>query len=165
MKVIGHVPVAVPSELVTTKFASAVQLSEMVKPAVSNAVTVVIADGAAAIEQPSVFEAVNVPVTTGAVVSLILIICVTVVALLQASVIVYVLVKVIVHVPRAVPSELVTTKFASVVQLSEMVNPAASNCETEVIAIEASVIEQPFEATGFKVPVTIGVVVSLMLMV
>ena len=115
MKVIGHVPVAVPSELVTTKFASAVQLSEIVKPAVSNAVTVVIADGAAAIEQPSVFEAVNVPVTTGAVVSLILIICVTVVALLQVSLIVYVLVKVIGHVPVAVPSELVTIKFASVV--------------------------------------------------
>ncbi len=73
--------------------------------------------------------------------------------------------KVIGHVPVAVPSELVTTKFASVVQLSEMVKPAASNAATEVIAIEASVIEQPFEATGFKVPVTIGVVVSLMLMV
>ena len=79
MKVIGHVPVAVPSELVTTKFASAVQLSEIVKPAVSNAVTVVIADGAAAIEQPSVFEAVKVPVTTGAVVSLMLMVCVQVV--------------------------------------------------------------------------------------
>ena len=74
MKVIGHVPVAVPSELVTIKFASAVQLSEMLNPAASNAVTVVIADGAAVIEQPVVFEAVKVPVTTGAVVSLILII-------------------------------------------------------------------------------------------
>ena len=74
VKVIGHVPVAVPSELVTTKFASAVQLSEMVMPDVSNAVTVVIADGAAVIEQPVVFEAVKVPVTTGAVVSLMLIV-------------------------------------------------------------------------------------------
>ena len=36
VKVIGHIPVAVPSELVTTKFASVMQLSEIVKPAVSN---------------------------------------------------------------------------------------------------------------------------------
>ena len=55
------------------------------------------------------------------------------VALLQASLIVYVLVNVIGHVPVAVPSELVTTKLASVVQLSEIVNPAASNAVTVVI--------------------------------
>ncbi len=165
VKVIGHVPVAVPSELVTTKFASAVQLSEMVNPAVSNAVTVVIADGAAAIEQPSVFEAVKFPVTTGAIVSLILIICVTVVALLQASVIVYVLVKVIGHVPVAVPSELVTTKFASAVQLSEIVKPAVSNAVTVVIADGAAAIEQPSVFEAVKVPVTTGAVVSLMLIV
>ena len=55
--------------------------------------------------------------------------------LLQASVIVYVLVKVIGHVPIAVPSELVTTKLASVVQLSDIAKPAASNAATVVIAV------------------------------
>ena len=76
MKVIGHVPVAVPSELVTTKLASIEQLSEMVKPAASNAVTVVIADGAAEIEHPVAFEAVKLPNTTGTLVSLMLMVCV-----------------------------------------------------------------------------------------
>jgi len=69
---IGQVPVAAPSELVTTKFASVVQLSEMVKPAVSNAATVVKAAGASVTEQPLAFTADNVPVTTGKVVSFIL---------------------------------------------------------------------------------------------
>ena len=78
---------------------------------------------------------------------------------------VYVLVKVIGHVPVAVPSELVTTKFTSVVQLSEIVKPTASNCETVVIAAGASVIKQPFVFEAVKVPVTIGEVVSLMLFV
>jgi hypothetical protein len=74
VKVIGHVPEAVPSELVTTKFASEVQVSEIVRPAASNAATVVIAVGASAIEQPFIFEAVKVPVTTGEVVSLMVIV-------------------------------------------------------------------------------------------
>ena len=74
MKVIGQVPVVVPSELVTTKFASKVQLSEIDNPAASKAAIEVIAAGASAIEQPFIFEAVKVPVTTGVVVSLILIV-------------------------------------------------------------------------------------------
>ena len=78
---------------------------------------------------------------------------------------VYVLVKVIGHVPVAVPSELVTTKFTPVVQLSEMVNPDASNPATEVIAAGASDIEQPFIFEAVKVPVITGAVVSLMLIV
>jgi hypothetical protein len=78
---------------------------------------------------------------------------------------VYVLVKVIGHVPEAVPSELVTTKFTSVVQLSEMVNPDTSNAATVVIAVGASAIEQPFAFTGVKVPVTTGTVVSFIVMV
>ena len=85
---IGQVPLAVPSTLVTTKFASVVQLSEMVKPAASNAATVVMAVGASVNEQPVAFTTGNVPVTTGAVVSLILMVCVAVVALLHASVMV-----------------------------------------------------------------------------
>ena len=72
---IGHVPEAVPSTLVTTKFASVVQLSEIVKPAASNAATVVKATGASVNEQPFAFTADNVPVTTGTVVSFILIVC------------------------------------------------------------------------------------------
>ena len=68
-----------PSELVTTKFASDVQLSEIVKPAASNADTVVMAVGASVSEQPVAFTTVNVPVTTGAVVSLMLMVCVQVV--------------------------------------------------------------------------------------
>ena len=78
---------------------------------------------------------------------------------------VYVLVKVIGQEPEAVPSELVTTKFASVVQLSEMVTPAASNAATVVKATDASVTEQPLAFTAAKVPVTTGAVVSFMLMV
>jgi hypothetical protein len=78
---------------------------------------------------------------------------------------VYVLVKVIGHVPEAVPSELVTTKFASEVQVSEIVRPAASNAATEVIAAGASAIEQPFIFEAVKVPVTTGEVVSLIVMV
>jgi hypothetical protein len=78
---------------------------------------------------------------------------------------VYVLVKVIGHVPEAVPSELVTTKFTSVVQLSEILNPAISNAATEVIAAGASAIEQPFIFEAVKVPVTTGEVVSLIVMV
>ena len=78
---------------------------------------------------------------------------------------VYVLVKVIGHVPEAVPSELVTTKFTSVVQLSEIVKPAASNAATEVSATGASAIEQPFIFEVVKVPVTTGEVVSFIVMV
>ena len=87
------------------------------------------------------------------------------VALLQASVIVYVLVNVIGHVPVAVPSTLVTTKLASVVQLSDIVKPAASNAATVVIAAGASAIAQPVAFTAGNVPVTTGAVVSLMLIV
>ena len=72
MNEIGHVPEAVPSTLVTTKLASVVQLSEIVKPAASNAATVVKAAGASVTEQPLAFTADNVPVTTGKVVSLML---------------------------------------------------------------------------------------------
>ena len=78
---------------------------------------------------------------------------------------VYVLVNVIGHVTEAVPSELVTTKFTSVVQLSEIVKPAASNCETVAIAIGASATEQPFEVAVIIVPVTTGEVVSFIVMV
>ena len=85
--------------------------------------------------------------------------------MLQASVIVYVLVNVIGQVPVAVPSELVTTKLASVVQLSVIVNPAASNAVTVVIDDGASVIVQPLAFTAGNVPVTTGAVVSLMLIV
>jgi hypothetical protein len=74
VKVIGHIPVSVPSELVTTKFTSEVQLSEILNPAISNAATEVIAIGASAIEQPFIFEAVKIPVTTGEVVSLMVIV-------------------------------------------------------------------------------------------
>ena len=165
VKVIGHVPEAVPSELVTTKFASEVQVSEIVRPAASNCETVAIAIGASATEQPFEVAVIKVPVTTGEVVSLIVMVCVAVVALLQASFMVYVLVKVIGHVPEAVPSELVTTKFASEVQVSEIVRPAASNCETVAIAIGASATEQPFEVAVIKVPVTTGEVVSFIVMV
>ena len=76
MKVVGQVPEATPSTLVTTKLASDVQLSEIVKPAASNATTVVIAAGAAVVEQPLAFTADNVPVTTGTVVSFMLMVCV-----------------------------------------------------------------------------------------
>ncbi len=41
-----------------------------------------------------------------------------------------------------------------------MVNPAVSNCETEVIAAGASAIEQPFTASEVNSPVTIGEVLS-----
>ena len=78
---------------------------------------------------------------------------------------VYVLVNVIGQEPEAEPSELVTTKFASVVQLSEIVKPAASNADTVVKAAGASVTEQPIAFTAVNVPVTTGTVVSLMLMV
>ena len=80
--------------------------------------------------------------------------------MLQASFMVYVLVKVIGHVPVAVPSELVTTKFTSVVQLSEIVKPAISNAATEVIAAGASAIEQPFIFTAGNMPIITGRVVS-----
>ena len=61
MNEIGQVPVVVPSTLVTTKFASVVQLSEIVKPAASNAATVVKATGASVTEQPLAFTANNIP--------------------------------------------------------------------------------------------------------
>ena len=165
MKVIGQVPLAVPSTLVTTKFESIVQLSVMVKPADSNADTVVIAVGASETEQPLAVNAVKVPVTTGAVVSLIFIVWIAVVAFPQTSVIVYVLVKVIGQVPLAVPSTLVTTKFESIVQLSVMVKPADSNADTVVIAVGASETEQPLAVNAVKVPVTTGAVVSLIFIV
>ena len=164
-KVIGHVPVAIPFVCVTTKFTSEVQVSEIVRPAASNCETEVIAIGASATEQPFDEAAIKVPVTTGAVVSFIVMFCAFVVELPQISVIVYVLTKVIGHVPVAVPFVCVTTKFASEVQVSEIVRPAASNCETVVIAIGASATEQPFEVTIINVPVTTGAVVSLIVMV
>ncbi len=46
-----------------------------------------------------------------------------------------------------------------------MVNPAASNCETEVIAAGASVIEHPVAFEAVKVPAIIGAVVSLIVIV
>jgi len=165
IKVSGHEPIDRPSKLVTTKFASEIQLSVIVNPAVSNCNTVVIAAGTEITEQPLIAKSVNTPVTTGAKVSLMLIVCVAVVALLHASVMVYVLVNEIGQVPVAVPSELVTTKFASVVQLSEIVKPAASNAATVVKATGASVTEQPLAFTVDNVPVTTGKVVSFMLMV
>ena len=90
---------------------------------------------------------------------------VTVVALLQASVMVYVLVNVIGQEPVAVPSTLVTTKLASVVQLSDIVKPAASNATTVVNAAGASAEVHPLAFTAGNVPAKTGAVVSLMLMV
>ena len=66
--VIGHVPL-VASLLVTTKFASNVQLSDIATPNDSKAATVVTAAGAPAVLQPVMLLAVNVPVTVGAIAS------------------------------------------------------------------------------------------------
>ena len=64
---IGQVPVTA-SEKVTTKAASAVQLSEIVKPNPSKAATVVTAVGASVATQPTI-GVTTVPVATGAILS------------------------------------------------------------------------------------------------
>ena len=83
-----------------------------------------------------------VPVTTGATLSPTLITSVTVVWLLQASVMVYVLVITSGHVPIDV-SVNATTKLASAVQLSAIVIPNVSSPATVVCAAGASVATQP----------------------
>jgi hypothetical protein len=75
---IGHVP-AIVSVLVTTRFASEVQLSEIATPNASKPATVVTAADAPEAEQPLTFVAAIVPVTVGAVLSPILNVCVNVV--------------------------------------------------------------------------------------
>ena len=70
---IGQVPVPA-SLLATTRFASVVQTSLMLRPSASRPDTVVSAAGAALAEQPSTVVAAIVPVIAGAVVSSILIV-------------------------------------------------------------------------------------------
>jgi hypothetical protein len=63
----GQVPVGAPSELVTVKLASAVQLSAIATPIASKAATVVTAAGTEVAEHPDTVAAVKVPVTVGAI--------------------------------------------------------------------------------------------------
>jgi hypothetical protein len=86
-------------------------------------------------------------------------VCVAVVKFPQASVIVYVLVTTIGQVPTDV-SALVTTKVASEVQASAIVNPIPSKAVTVVTAAGAAVAEHPSAVAGVIVPVTTGAVVS-----
>ena len=100
-----------------------------------------------------------VPVTTGATLSPTLSTSVTVVWLLQASVMVYVRVITSGQVPVDV-SVNATTKLASVVQLSEIVIPNVSSPATVVCAAGAAVIEQPDRTFKEIVPVTTGEILS-----
>ena len=86
-------------------------------------------------------------------------VCVAVVKFPQASVIVYVLVTTIGQVP-ADASVLVTTKVASGVQASAIVNPIVSKAETVVTAAGAAEAEQPSTFAAVILPVTTGAVVS-----
>ena len=81
----------------------------------------------------------------------------------QASVIVYVLVITIGQVP-ATTSLLVTTKSASAVQLSEIVNPKVSKAATVVTAAGAAVTAQPTIGVT-TAPVATGSILSSILMV
>ena len=82
----GQLPAALTSLLVTAKLASQASLITVTPPKAIIPATVVAADGAALASHPSVVIAVKLPVTTGAVVSSILIVCTISVELLQSSV-------------------------------------------------------------------------------
>ena len=84
MNVLTHVPLTVPSSLVTARSASAEQLSEIVRPFVRRYSSVFVA-GAAVTSQPVTVRAVREPVIVGAVTSWTLTVCVSVVSLWQAS--------------------------------------------------------------------------------
>ena len=88
-----------------------------------------------------------------------MIVCVAVVKFPQASVILYVLVTTIGQVPADV-SVLVTTKVASGVQASAIVNPIPSNTATVVTAAGAADAAHPSALAAAIVPVTTGAVVS-----
>ena len=89
-----------------------------------------------------------------------MIVCVAVVKFPQASVIVYVLVTTIGHVPADV-SALVTTKVASEVHASETEIPNnTSNATTVETGDGAAVAEHPCTLVTGIIPVTTGTVVS-----
>ena len=130
------------SELVTVRLASDVHASVMVMPNPSNAATVVTAAVASPATHPSTVAVAIVPVIEGAVVSFTLMTCVRVVLLPHASVTTYVLVTTIGQVPVDA-SELVTTRLASEVQASLIVNPNPSSAETVVTAAATAFAAQP----------------------
>ena len=85
MIVIGHVPLGAPSLLVTVNPPSP-HASVIVNPAPRRYASVSVAAGRSAAVQPSTDIGVSVPVTVGAVVSSIVIVCCAVLLLPQASV-------------------------------------------------------------------------------
>ena len=85
MNVLTHVPLTVPSSLVTARSASAEQLSEIVRPFVRRYSSVFVA-GAAVTSQPVTVNAASVPVIAGASSSFTVTVCSTVVKLLHLSV-------------------------------------------------------------------------------
>jgi hypothetical protein len=123
------------------------------------------AAGAEAEVQPTTFAAVIVPVMTGATLSVIVIVWFAVEVLLQASFTVYVRVMVIGQVPTGAPSELVTTRLASAVQLSEIAKPIPSNAATVFTAAGAEAEVQPTTFAAVIVPVMTGTVLSKVLVI
>ena len=131
----------------------------MVNPNPSRAVTVVAAAVASPAIHPSTIVGVIVPVIAGAVVSLTFITWVVSDEFRHASVIEYVLVTIIGHVPLET-SLLVTTKAASKVQASLIDNPNPSSAVTLVTAGVAFEALHPSTVVDGIDPVIAGAVLS-----
>src|SRR5688500_7246594 len=165
---LGHVLLAVCVEL-TISDASGVQASDISRsPAnASRPATVVWAAGASLTIQPSTVVAFIVPVTSGAVLSSIVIVCmISTLVLRHASVTLYVLVIIIGQVPVAVWVT-VTTKAASAVQASWISRSPArpSRPATVVCGVGASFTVHASIVVGEMVPVMTGGVLSSTLIV
>ena len=150
----GHVPV-LSALLVTVKSSSAVHASAIIKsPKPSIAETVVTAAGASLASQPATVLSVIDPVTTGAVVSSTIIVCIiSAVVLPQASCTTYVRVITNGHMP-AVSSVLVTVSSTH----ASVINKSSSNSTNPdtVVCAGASLASQPSTMLSSIDPVTVS---------
>lgn len=159
----GQVP-AEASVLVTTRLASEVHASLIIKPNPSSAATVDTAGVASEPSHPSTVVVAMEPVMAGDVVSSTFMISVDVVLLPHASVTTYVRVTTIGHVPDET-SVLVTVIFTSAVQASPINNPNPSSATTVVTGDGASDAAQPSTVVVAIVPVIVGDVLSSTFMI
>src|SRR5947207_504358 len=136
----------------------------MATPRASSAATVVTGAGAALALHPSTVAGLKLPVMSGAVVSWIVMVWVTVLGLLQDRKSVEVRVTTIGQLPLGASVEL-TVRLASLVQASLMATPRASSAATVVTGAGAALALHPSTVAGLKLPVMSGAVVSWIVMV
>jgi hypothetical protein len=160
---IGQVPAEI-SELVTTRLASVVHASLIIRPRVSRPATVDTGSGASPATHPSTVVVAMDPVMDGAVLSSTFMICCAVLIFIHASVTTYVRVTTIGQVPVEA-SVLVTRRFTSDVHASLITRPRASSAATVVTGAGASPATHPSTVVAGIVPVMEGAVLSSTFMI